>query len=400
MAALACLALFQSAQAQPDPFLDRETVTKSFYFPTTANMDLAEGTVSCPSEAVLITGGAWILAGNNGIPPYIALMANRPKSEGWYALAREMSNSETATRGTSLLVSAVCGYLNRSASAHIEVVTASYALTRTTNMDLVSGTATCPAGKTAISGGAQVLADNGSLPESVVLMTSKVQGNGWYALAREIASSPTGIATRLHVSAVCADAASGISDLQTVSATSTMVDNDTYMDISEATAACPAGKSSIGGGAEILASNNGIPPYVTLMTSQPSGANGWYVLGRETQAIDRGTLTVKVTATANCATLSSGVTGLEVVTRKVSIPNQVGAMDALTEMAYCPSGKTMIGGGAKIIASNNGIPPYVALLASSPSANGWKAVARETQDNTLSSPNQLWVSAVCAVLPQ
>ena len=119
------LSLFQvPAHSQSDPLLDQETITTAFPFPSTANLDLASGTVDCPDDAVLITGGAWILAGNGAIPPYIALIGRRPLDNGWTAMAREMANSETTTPGSSLLVRAVCGFPVRSASPHIEVVTA------------------------------------------------------------------------------------------------------------------------------------------------------------------------------------------------------------------------------------------------------------------------------------
>lgn len=202
----------------------------------------------------------------------------------------------------------------------------------------------------------------------------------------------------LTVSAVCADAGSGISQLQSVSATTTMP-NTSGMDMGSAAVSCPSGKTRIGGGAKILSSNGAIPPYTSLLTSEPISGNGWSVLAREIQNTPVSNLAIQVTSIASCASLSSGVSGLEVVTRTATLPNRTGVLDAVTGFAYCPEGKTMIGGGAKIISSNNAIPPYKTLMASAPSGNGWMGVAREAQEATGTLATNLVVSAVCAVLP-
>lgn len=73
----------------------------------TTNMDLVSGTATCPSGTTVISGGAKILASNNGIPPYIALMTSQPSGNGWYALAREMQDN-AGSAGTILTVTAVC----------------------------------------------------------------------------------------------------------------------------------------------------------------------------------------------------------------------------------------------------------------------------------------------------
>lgn len=264
-------------------------------------------------------------------------------------------------------------------------------------LDFVAGTVDCPAGKTVLSGGAKLVSPNGPKPENVMLLTSKVTGNGWYALARESAET-TGSTAVLSVSAVCADAQSGISQLQAVSATVDMP-NTNGMDLGSARVSCPSGKTRIGGGAGILSSNGGIPAYISLLTSEPNGNNGWSALAREIQNTPVSALTIRVTSTASCAVLSPAVHDLQVVTRTVSIPNQTGVLDDMTQFAYCPSGKTMIGGGAKILSSNGGIPPYKTLMASSPSGNGWMGMAREAREETGSLAVNLVVSAVCAVLP-
>jgi hypothetical protein len=395
LAALACLAAFQSAQAQ-NPFLDRETITTAFPMPNTPNFDFVDGTVGCPAEAVLITGGATILSSNNGIPPFIALMATKPEGNGWFARAREINDNDP-TMSANLLVTAVCGYTHRSSNPHIQVVSSTVGLNRSSgNLDFVDATVACPAGKTVISGGASVSSSNGLIPQSVVLMTSMVSGNGWTARAREVAEAPS--SAQLTVRAVCADAGSGISAQEVVATTASMT-STANMDLVQGSATCPAGKTRLGGGAHIISSNGGIPPQMTLMTSEASGSDGWTALGRETQHVDRGALTVNMDISANCAALAPEVTGLQIVSVTKTMPNGAGVMDAATVTAYCPVGKTLIGGGARILSSNNAIPPYMALLASAPASNGWKVVARETTDTDRSLGVNVTATAVCAILP-
>lgn len=398
LAAAACLAVASVIQA--DPLLDREIITTAFPLPhVDGDLDMTEGSIACPDETILITGGAWIFSDNNGIPAEIALISSHPNGNGWTAQAREMADTPPSNLADNLLVQVVCGYTHRSGSAHIQVVTTNVTLNRSSgNLDLVQGTAACPSGKTLISGGAKIFANTNLVPQSVVLMTSKATGNSWTATAREVADFPQSPA-QLSVRAVCADAGSGISAPQLVTTTVDFPDNPASLDVAFGSATCPAGKSRIGGGAEILSSNNGIPPYLTLMTAEPTGSNAWSAVARETQAPLRGPIIDRLYTTANCATLS-GVTGLQVVTKTFALPAQEGVSDAVTGTVYCPAGKTMIGGGAKILSSNNGIPPFIALMASAPSANGWIGVARETQDNPPSAiTDNLIVSAVCAVLP-
>ena len=137
---------------------------------------------------------------------------------------------------------------------------------------------------------------------------------------------------------------------------------------------------------------------MTLMTSEPIGTGGWSAVARETQSVVRAPLTVNVTATARCLA-SPAVSGLEVVSRTVTLPNNSVLLDLVSGSVQCPSGKSMVGGGARILAANNGIPPYLALVTSTPSENGWTALARETSDADRSLGVNLTVSAVCAILP-
>jgi hypothetical protein len=382
--------------ASADPLLDRVTVTASFPMPATNNLDLASGSVSCPDETVLLTGGAALLADNNGIPPSVALVSSGPLGNGWTANAREMVDVPGFPLGRNLILTAVCGYTHASFNHHLTIVTASTPLDRsTTYPEIASATASCPANFTLISGGASVEGVDGLVPLGAILMASQPSGNAWYGLVREVGEIGNSQAS-VVVKAICADVSVPVTN---VSATAALPDDPTYPDVGFASVSCPSGSQRLGGGAGILSSNNGIPPQVTLMTSEPTGANGWSAVARETQSITRAPLSVNVTANARCLA-SSAVTGLEVVTRTVSLANNPVLLDWTSGSVQCPSGKTILGGGARILASNNGTPPYVGLVTSLPEGNGWTGVIRETTDNDPSPLTvNMTVSAVCAVLP-
>ena len=396
---LACCTALSAVTAFADPFLDRITITNAYIMPNTAGtLDMASGSATCPDETILITGGAAIRSDNNGIPGYVALVASSPSGNGWSGIAREMTDYTASTMSNNLVVTAVCGITHQSASPHIQMVTTNVSINRAPAYpDVGSATAACPGGTTLIGGGAEVLGANGLVPLQVALMTSRASGNAWYGLAREMQDYPTSQAT-LSVRALCADAGSGLSAVEFPSAVGPLADDPSYPDVGSAVASCPAGKSRLGGGAQILSSNGGIPPSVALMTTEPNGTGAWYAVAREMTNIVRAPLTVNVTSFASCATLS-GVSGLQVVTRTASLPNTAGILDHAAGAVQCPAGKSLIGGGARIVSSNGGIPPAVALVSDIPFGNGWKALMKETTDSDRSLTVNLTVSAVCAILP-
>ncbi|MEO7427215.1 MAG: hypothetical protein ABI036_18650 [Fibrobacteria bacterium] len=301
LAAAACLAATSVIHA--DPMLDREIITTAFPLPHVDNdLDMTEGSIACPDETIMITGGAWIFSDNNSVPADIALISSHPNGNGWTAQAREMADTPPSNLADNLLVQVVCGYTHRSGSAHIQVVTTNVTLNRSSsNLDLVQGTAACPSGKTLISGGAKIFANTNLVPQSVVLMTSKAIGNSWTATAREVADFPQSPA-QLSVRAVCADAGSGISAPQVVTTTVDFPDDPAFLDVAFRSATCPAGKSRIGGGAKILSSNNSIPPFIGLLGSAPS-ANGWIGVARETQDNAPSSITDNLIVSAVCAVL-------------------------------------------------------------------------------------------------
>jgi hypothetical protein len=391
------ISLVFAGVAFADPVLDRITVSQSFPLGSTTSLDMVSGSVTCPDETILLTGGAKVLADNGGVPSSVPLFASAPQGNGWTAYARE--TTELNSGNVNLIISAVCGIVTNSFSPHLQVVQATATLNRnTSNLDVASATAECPSGFNLISGGASMMTGAGHVPVQVALVRNRPVGNGWYALGREIVSLSAASVT-LTVTAVCADGASGLSAPASATATGAFPDAAGSLDIGSATATCPAGKSSLGGGTDILSSNGGVPPQAAIMSSEPSGTTGWFARGREMVDVVRAPLTLNATAVAQCLTLT-GVTGLTTVSRAFTLQNSSVAMDAVSGHVQCPSGKTMLGGGARILSSNGGVPPSMALVSTSAFGNGWTATARETLDVNRTVSVVLTVSAVCAILPQ
>jgi hypothetical protein len=393
--ARANLILCVAGAAFADPLLDRITVSKTVPMPGTASLDMAAGSVACPDETVLLTGGAMVLADNGAVPPAVAVVASTPQGNGWTAWAREMS--DVPGGNANLIISAVCGITHDSFSPHLRIVQGSATLNRApAGLDAAQASVDCPSGYIVVGGGASLQNAAGIAPPQAALVRNRPLGNGWYAVAREIVDVPGSSAT-LQVQAVCADAGSGISAPAAAGATGVFPESSN-LDAGAAVASCPAGKTLLGGGADILASNGGLPPTVALMTSEPSSGNGWSAVGREMINATRAPLTLNATAFGQCFSLS-GVSGVETVSRSYQLPNTATLLDAVGGEVQCPAGKSMVGGGARILSSNNGLPPTLALTASGPAGNGWAAAARETADANRSVAVLLTVSAVCAVLP-
>lgn len=378
-----------------DPVLDRITVTNSVPMSSTTNLDFAGGFALCPDETILLTGGALILSDNGGVPPGVAMVASLPQGNGWTAYAREMV--DVPSSNVNLMVSAVCGIVHNSFSPHLRIVQSSANLNRTSaSLDIASASADCPAGFSLVSGGASLRGPGGSVPVQAALVRNRPIGNGWYAVAREIVNVPTNSAT-LTVHAVCADAGSGLSSPVTASAVSNFTESPN-LDSGAAIASCPAGKTVFGGGADILMSNGGLPPTVALTTTEPQSGNRWRGIGWESIHQTRAPLIMSITTFGQCFS-TSGVSGVETVSRNFSLSNTSTLLDAVSGAVQCPVGKSMLGGGANIWITNNATPAALALVSSAPSGNGWTATVRETVDLNRPGTVNLTVSAVCAILP-
>jgi hypothetical protein len=149
-----------------------------------------------------------------------------------------------------------------------------------------SATTSCPAGKTAISGGAQIVAGSPDVALDAVQRTGG--GSGWRASAHEV--DPTDAGWQIVASAVCANVTTETDTTDYVSGVSR---TGTYGQPGSGrpqtiNLSCPPGKSVLGGSAHIKApSASGFgPPDVVLTSSYPFGdgptATSWTATARET----------------------------------------------------------------------------------------------------------------------
>ncbi|HMV66761.1 MAG TPA: hypothetical protein PKA64_07915, partial [Myxococcota bacterium] len=140
------------------------------------------------------------------------------------------------------------------------------ASTATDTSTVKSVAATCPAGRVAISGGAQITGNG----QGVTLTTSGPEGaptapNQWYGVA--IGHGGTG-SWGLTVNALCAVPAVA-QQIQVATVTRNASAGATFVD---AFASCPAGTSIIAGGARVYGAIDG----AALTTSGPEGTTQWY----------------------------------------------------------------------------------------------------------------------------
>ncbi|HEU4994388.1 MAG TPA: hypothetical protein VFT29_06190 [Gemmatimonadaceae bacterium] len=92
---------------------------------------------------------------------------------------------------------------------NIETVSQDFAATNVGNGGIAQGSVDCPSGKVLVSGGAQIKANDGTVPALIALVTSAPGTNGWSGVAREQAipvppaQAPGGGGWKLTVFARC-----------------------------------------------------------------------------------------------------------------------------------------------------------------------------------------------------
>lgn len=186
----------------------------------------------------------------------------------------------------------------------VEIVRAQTALDSAASK---SATANCPAGKTRISGGAD-LAYTGT---DIGLSESGTQTgtiSGWRVAGREVDATTTN--WRLVAIAICANLSTETNTANYAGATSweestTLPTSATQV---SKTTSCPAGKSIVGGGARAISVLGEPPPHdVALTSSRPTGGSatstGWSATARETDPTGG---TWRLVVTAVCAPLNAG----------------------------------------------------------------------------------------------
>ena len=154
-------------------------------------------------------------------------------------------------------------------------------------------------------------------------------------------------------------------------------------------ATCPAGKVVLGGGVTV----SGGSGRQVLGQSGPStaGANPLWVVS----LLNGASVTKTVVFDAICAN-KPGLAGYEVVTREVTVTRAAG----VTALSMpCPSGKTVVGGGAREVRS--GGSSTTTLFSSGPSSTvggdglGWQANVLSFATPDQGSASTVGISAIC-----
>jgi hypothetical protein len=173
--------------------------------------------------------------------------------------------------------------------------------------------------------------------------------------------------------------------------------------VHEAIAHCPTGDTAIGGGGGAFNNAaNPSPPDVALDNSQRVlGGTAWRVRAHEVDATPG---VWRATAYAICANFNA-VTGPayyigpkeDNVTARITQPGAPTTVVA-GQVAPCPMGTRVIGGGAQVLGATGPTPPPDVVLTSSypvvdPTATGWQAWARDTDPP--GPAFRLQVRAVC-----
>lgn len=190
-------------------------------------------------------------------------------------------------------------------------------------------TVTCPGGRVAISGGAEITGASAG----VVLTSSGPDGaptapSQWFGMAQ--VRGPTAGAWGLTVNGLCASPA--VAQLiQVVTVTQSPSPGATFVD---AIATCPAGTSVISGGVRIYGSVD----ETQLTASGPEGTNRWYGVGLIPVNSGAG-----MRVDVFCLSSRLWTSKFSQITQIVS-PVAGFAADA----AVCPAGTYALGGGARI----------------------------------------------------
>jgi hypothetical protein len=185
--------------------------------------------------------------------------------------------------------------------------------------------ATCPAGKVVVGTGAELTGGLGDVViDDLVPMATTVR-----AVAYENGNSPRNWNVRAY--AICANPLPG---LQIVTATSLFNSNNKSV-----TATCPAGKNTIGTGAELTGARGDVVIDFLRPTATTVIAGG--------TEIGNSPRNWNVRAYAICA---NPLPGLEIVTKGSAINS-----DNKFATAICPAGKVVTGAGAEIGGAVNGV---------------------------------------------
>jgi hypothetical protein len=238
---------------------DYEIVTNT---PDQDSANVKNVIASCPAGKVTLGGGARLV----GAIPGVALLSSRPANTAtdapmtlWQGVALEQISNDSSW-GISVFV--ICGNVEG-----YEVVTVISPLDPT---DTKTQVAACPAGKTALSGGAHI---SGAVDDLTMLSSHPTDSGGWQAAAMEQLPNING--WRLRVDVICGN----VAGYQMVTA---QTGSDSMND-KEATAICPAHTIVLGGGARLGGGMNGMAVGGSHPASSQNSEklDGWLGIGNE-----------------------------------------------------------------------------------------------------------------------
>jgi hypothetical protein len=266
-----------------------------------------------------------------------------------------------------------------------------------TNAGVLESTVPCPGGTT-VTGGGGLFAAGTALTTSIALFESGPDGNGWHvrydndeATGQAASNGAICLKNKLKVKGAAKASSSAGGDARTAASKPKasvktqqitqqvqLPPQATNAGVAEFTVNCPAGTTLVGGGA-LFAPGTPINVDTELFESGPAG-NGWHVRWNNNQAINQG-----ASLTAICMNNKSKVKGslegiskpkartaIQALSQQVQLPTQATNLGIVESNLSCPSGTTLVGGGAKF---GSGVPTNtnIELFESGPVGNSWHA---------------------------
>ena len=155
------------------------------------------------------------------------------------------------------------------------------------------------------------------------------------------------------------------------------------------TASCPTGKVALGGGATV-SGGSGRQVFGQSAPGTLGGNAVWLA------SMLNGASTAKTVVVAAICADRTGLAGYEVVTRESTVARAAGVT---AQSSLCPSGKTVVGGGAREVRS--GSSSTMTLFASGPSSTlggdgfGWQANVLSFATSDQGSSTMVGTSAIC-----
>lgn len=262
--------------------------------------------VACPAGESSLGGAAFVspALGNLG------LFAAGTSTSSWVAGASETDFESAAWR---LNARALCATFTSTpppkngAATYVKAVSIGRNHTANNSLRAKFVTATCPAGKTAISGGGRIGPPN--IGVAFTAMQRVNANRAWRVAAHEV--DVTGAPWTLYASVVCANVISetATADYAATFSSPGQASPVSSMPLQSVAPTCSPGWSVVGGGAHVEGAAPGSPPPsdIALTSSEPTGngssSSAWIAIAHETDPTNQ---TWRVVAQVICSALNGG----------------------------------------------------------------------------------------------